>query len=352
MLKSRSKFIVFAVVLMFMLVSCTFLSDFQKHTKRNNGIEKYEEQLYSEEKLSNEEKFTIVNKISKTLLAENRKDELILFLTDYVEKNPTDNFNSFWLLTVALTYLENRATPVAKYYFERIYKDYNDLIINGESVHFSSLQNLIQLSETPDDKVYYYNQLLDKFPSKINKTEIYARLAIEYENLGEWQEARDNYKLFLAQKDATTIQILGIPNAYRRAKQLIDFDSFNNKDWTFENLASLTNTIKKAINTQNYDLLERCKSKINFFAMSWRQEDTDSNSQKDFPIRNFMWGRTIHYSNKFDELSSPNEVYLKTWGYTRQIPIWYLYFRKVNFPLDPKIHGNWEWAGIYFGDKL
>ena len=29
-----------------------------------------------------------------------------------------------------------------------------------------------------------------------------------------------------------------------------------------------------------------------------------------------------------------------------------VYFRKVNFPLDPDIHGNWEWAGIYMGEKL
>ena len=25
---------------------------------------------------------------------------------------------------------------------------------------------------------------------------------------------------------------------------------------------------------------------------------------------------------------------------------------KVNFPADPEIHGRWEWAGIYFGEKL
>jgi len=24
----------------------------------------------------------------------------------------------------------------------------------------------------------------------------------------------------------------------------------------------------------------------------------------------------------------------------------------VNFPADPKVHGNWEWAGIYFGEKM
>ncbi|MDR1596788.1 MAG: tetratricopeptide repeat protein, partial [Treponema sp.] len=46
------------------------------------------------------------------------------------------------------------------------------------------------------------------------------------------------------------------------------------------------------------------------------------------------------------------EAYLRTWGWSQYISTWYLYFRKINFPSDPEIHGRWEWAGIYYGEKF
>ena len=46
------------------------------------------------------------------------------------------------------------------------------------------------------------------------------------------------------------------------------------------------------------------------------------------------------------------EAYLKTWGWSQYVSVWYLYFRKVNYPVDPDIHGNWEWAGIYLGERM
>ncbi|MCI6442425.1 MAG: tetratricopeptide repeat protein, partial [Spirochaetia bacterium] len=46
------------------------------------------------------------------------------------------------------------------------------------------------------------------------------------------------------------------------------------------------------------------------------------------------------------------EAYLRTTGWSNYVNVWYLYFRKVNFPADPEIHGRWEWAGIYYGEKL
>jgi hypothetical protein len=49
--------------------------------------------------------------------------------------------------------------------------------------------------------------------------------------------------------------------------------------------------------------------------------------------------------------ASGNEATLKTTGWNFRPPIWYLYFRRVDFPADPEINGQWEWAGVYFGEK-
>jgi hypothetical protein len=60
----------------------------------------------------------------------------------------------------------------------------------------------------------------------------------------------------------------------------------------------------------------------------------------------------IYFEDKLDKDSNSREAYLKTWGWTQHITTWYLYFRKIYFPADPEIHGRWEWAGIYYGQKL
>ena len=91
---------------------------------------------------------------------------------------------------------------------------------------------------------------------------------------------------------------------------------------------------------------------VNFFAMSWRQVETDVNAQESFSMRSFMRGNRIRYSAELDPSSSPTEAYLRTTGWSNYVNVWYLYFRKVNFPADPEIHGRWEWAGIYYGEKL
>jgi len=64
-----------------------------------------------------------------------------------------------------------------------------------------------------------------------------------------------------------------------------------------------------------------------------------------------MQGNRIHYANKLDASSNSTEAFLRTWGWA-QISTWYLYFRKIYFPSDPEIHGRWEWAGVYYGEKF
>ena len=86
--------------------------------------------------------------------------------------------------------------------------------------------------------------------------------------------------------------------------------------------------------------------------MSWRQDETAENSLSNFEMSDFMHGNRIYCSKELDEMSGPTEAYLRTWGWNSYVNIWYLYFRKVNFPANPDIHGRWEWAGIYYGEKL
>jgi len=62
--------------------------------------------------------------------------------------------------------------------------------------------------------------------------------------------------------------------------------------------------------------------------------------------------REVRFSDKVDELSNEGEAYLRSTGWNYRIPTWYFYFRRVEYPADPDVNGAWEWAGVYFGEKL
>lgn len=307
--------------------------------------------LLRDEKLSPQSRYAVVNRIANNLYASKNYGDMTLFLTNWVEDHPDDTYNAYWLLMVASTYLENNAEPVAEYYFERILKNYPDLLVQGKSVHLSCLQHLIQISKTPANRIAYFNELVNRFPSDVNTTEMYVRLALEYEKEGEWNQVLRSYSQFLEQPDASTIQILGIPDAYTNARQMVDFAK-SSKDWVFESLDALETAVKNAISRYDWRALDKYRSKVNFFAMSWKASESDANALEYFSMRNFMRGNRIRYAKELDDTSNPNEAYLRTTGWSQYINVWYLYFRKVNFPADPDIHGRWEWAGIYYGEKL
>ncbi len=297
-----------------------------------------------------ETRFALMNQIATNLLSEGQTDIVRLFLTSAVEDNPDDPYNAFWLLMVAHVYLQDNAPRMAEYYFERILNNFTDLSVKGDSIHRICLQNLIKITENPELQVFYYSQLITRFAEEIDLGHSYFMLARSYERLGEWDLAIQTYVQFLSY-GKYDIQIPGIADAYDYAKRLVDYNS-SSKDWTFENLDELVASVKAAISEYNFRNLDSYRAKVNFFAMSWKQDAKDNNAQADFQMRDFMGGNRIRFSSQLDAASTPNEAYLRTEGWSQYISIWYLYFRKVNFPADPDIHGRWEWAGIYYGEKL
>ncbi|MDA3938393.1 MAG: hypothetical protein PF693_03660 [Spirochaetia bacterium] len=291
--------------------------------------------------------FILIQEISKILHTQGELEILNLFLTTYVEKNSKDPFNGYYLLMTAQNYLEKEAIPFATHYFERILKNYSDLRVRGQSIHYICLSNLIELVNTPQKKVIYYKELLSSFSEDIEKGSAYFYLAKTYEELGEWDLSIQAYKNFLQYPDS---KVPGYPEAVNQITPIIDFYDYRNKNWTMANLEDLVNSVKYAIRTKDYRKLANYRAKINFFAVSWEQEKTEANSDFLDKLNTFMKNR-VRYSADLDKDSNRQEAYLKTWGWSYRIRTWYLYFRRVNFPADPEIHGQWEWAGIYFGDK-
>lgn len=355
----KKKTFILKTVLCFLLLSlflnsCKIQNETKESSKETQKIIENQESLSTlleKKDLDSVSRYAIIDQMANNLIALKDNQSLILFLTEWVENNPSDMYNAYWLLLTAYAYMSENADPVAEYYFDRILKNYDDLLVKGNSIHFMCLQNLIQISKTSRNRISYFNELINRFPTNVSITELYIRLALEYEKESEWDEALKAYSIFLAQPDASTIQISGEPNAYKKARQFVSFSN-SSKDWTFESLESLENAIKRAISNYDWRSLDKYKAKVNFFSMSWKQDEMDPNAQEEFSMRSFMRGQRVRYNKELDSDSNSNEAYLRTWGWSTYVPVWYFYFRKVNFPLDPDINGNWEWAGIYMGEKL
>ncbi len=294
-----------------------------------------------------ESNFIVIQEIIKILHSIPELEKLNLFLTTYVEQNSEDPFNAYYLLIVAQNYLDKKADPFAVLYFERILNNYADLLVHGTSVHYTCLSNLIKLVKDPDVRINYFKELLARFKNEIAPGPVYFFLARTYEELGEWDLAIQAYKNFLKYPGA---KIPGYPDAQKEIKPIIDFYDYRNKNWTMASLDDLVSTIKNAIRRRDYRKLSKYMAKVNFFAISWEQEKKEANNEFLSQLSVFMRQR-VRYSADLDRDSNSKEAYLKTWGWSYRIKTWYLYFKRVYFPADPEIHGQWEWAGIYFGDK-
>jgi tetratricopeptide (TPR) repeat protein len=304
--------------------------------------------LLEEESSSGEDQCAVIREIANVYLRQKEYGKLIYFLSSRTNMFPGDPYNSYYLLMIAYAYMRQDARPVAARYFDLIVKNYPDLTITGESIHLTCLNQLIELVDNPEQRVWYYRELISRFPDKIDLGATYFMLARAYERIGEWNGAIQAYTQYLPYMGTN---IPGFPNADNYAKQLVDFHN-SPKDWTFENLNVLVNTIKTALDGGNSARLWQYRAKVNFFARSWEQEETDDSGMAEFNLSDFMRGNRIRYADKLDAGSNANEAYLRTWGWSQYISTWYLYFRKIYFPSDPEIHGRWEWAGVYYGEKF
>ncbi|MDA8425249.1 MAG: tetratricopeptide repeat protein [Treponema sp.] len=320
------------------------------------------------------ERFAIVRQISSKLLAQREYGRLAAFLTSLAGEVPAtvknageaarpndagaakgalgagppgDPYAAWYLFTAAYAYELQGSAPIAALYYDRIVKNWPDLIVDGRSIHFECLSRLVEIVNSPERRIEYYQDMIARYSDRVDMGRVLFLLGKEYEKVGDWDLAIKTYAKFLPYFTTT---IPGYPDAYQYARNMVDF--YNSpKDWTYEDLQVLVAKIKAALAAGDPVKLLRYRAKVNFFAVDWHKDESEVNSQALFDFSPFMAGGRIFAADRLDPASSSRKAYLKTWGWTERISTWYLYFRKIYFPADPEIHGRWEWAGIYFGEK-
>jgi len=297
------------------------------------------------------EQFAVIREIANTYIRQKEYGKLINFLSSKVHQHPQDPYNAYYLFIIAFGYQQMEAYPASALYFDMIVKNYPDLKIQDKSIHLACLNQLINLVDNPLQRVWYYEELISRFLDQIDPASSYFMLAQAYEGIGEWNNAIKAYTQYLPYMGSN---VPGFPNADNYAKRLVDFNN-SAKDWTFENLNTLVNAVKAALDAGSSNRLWQYHAKVSFFTRTWENEDTSDGGIAGLAVFNlseFMRGNRIRYADTLDISSNANEAYLRTWGWSQYISIWYLYFRKIYFPSDPEIHGRWEWAGIYYGEKI
>lgn len=294
------------------------------------------------------ERFAAVRQISSILLREKEYGRLTVLLESLCRERPDDPYAGYYLFEAAYVYDLEGSSPVAALYYDRVVKNYPDLQVDGVSLHYQCLRRLIETVPTPERRIELYKDLIARFQDRIDMGAVLFLLGKEYEKVGDWDLAVKTYARFLPYFDSS---IPGYPDAFQYARNIVDF--YNSpKDWTYEDLGVLVDKVKAALQAGDPNKLRAYRAKVNFFAMSWQKDETDANSNVLFDFTEFMSGGRVYFADTLDASSGPRDAYLKTWGWSERISTWYLYFRKIYFPADPEIHGRWEWAGIYFGEKM
>ena len=355
-------FIYFSVIVSVFLTaaSCRFLHNFNADTEAPEidpyyitGSKENRENLRDlfnlliNEENGSESEFAVTREIAGNFARLKDYDRLIQFLSERTINNPADPYNGYYFLMIAYAFIQQNSEPIAALYFDIIVNNYPDLIINDESIHLICLRHLINLNNNPQRQVWYYKELISRFPEKIDMGTAYFMLGQACEKVADWNGAIQAYTNYLPFPGTI---IPGFPNSEQYARQQVDF-SRSPKDWTFESLAALRAVVQYALDSGNARTLMSYQSKVNFEVRSWQQTEIENPRMTTFNISHFM-GHRIRYDPELDASSNATEAFLRTTGWTQSLNTWYLYFRKIRFPQDPEIHGRWEWAGIYYGEKF
>ena len=345
-----------AIFLVFAITSCRLISGFDAHgfdsyyvagSKENQEYILELFNLLRMEDPGTEGEFAVVREIAGTFDKNKDYDKLIHYLSSRTINNPSDPYNGYYFLMIARAYVLQESEPIATLYLDLILNNYPDLIVNNESIHLVCLRNLINLNKNPEKQVWYYNEMITRFPDNINLGIAYFMLGQACETVGDWHGAIQAYTSFQGFQGT---EVPDFPNADQYAKQQVDF-SKSSKEWTFETLPALRRAIQRALDEKNPQTLMEYQSKVNFFARSWEQIESDTTRMAITNLALFMT-EYIRYSPNLESVTA-TEAFLRTTGWSSiSMTTWYLCFRKVNFPQDPEIHGRWEWAGIYYGERF
>jgi len=288
-----------------------------------------------------------LEKMYEYRVSHNQHRELIYFLEQFSSDFPNDPYQVYLTYLIAQTYENLGEHKLATLSYNRAIRSGPDVVVEGKSIHYLCIQALLLSEKNLLRRISLYEELLSRHGTMIDRGSIYYYLGELYEKGGFFQKSIGAFTHFLEYPGTA---IPGRQLVHQQVREKLSLYSAS-RDWSLANRDLLVQEIRKSIRARDVQMLMNLQAKVNFFSISWLQEKSDFNSVIAFDIGRFSIN-TVNFSDHLEYNSNDQEAYLKTWGWSTYIPIWYLYFRKVDFPADAEFNGTWEWAGVYFGDTL
>ena len=273
-------------------------------------------------------------------------DALCTLLGEILSQYPGDPYGAYYLMAMAEGAMEAGSTDLALDYMRRLLKNYPNLNIKGRSLHLLAMGEIAKKTPDTREAIKMRLEMQRRFGDQIDPGRNMYALAQEYRKIGDWERMYEAYENFLKYPNTG---VPGVPDARSIVLSDLAFHQ-SDKSWTMKDLNDLVGSVKYAIRTQDARLLTRYQAE-QFFLMNWSQETSDSFTHIPMTLGSFLKS-SVRYKSELEAFSNDREAYLWTAGWSWKIPTWYLYFRRVDYPADPEINGRWEWAGIYFGERL
>ena len=108
----KLKYFTTSLLLSLILMSTACSTSLNKVFTPNSNDDNNQEQLQrilETHDLNEKQRYSIISQMANNYLINKDYQGLILFLTDWVENNPNDMYNSYWLLMTAYAYLSTGA---------------------------------------------------------------------------------------------------------------------------------------------------------------------------------------------------------------------------------------------------
>lgn len=332
------------------IISCSFINFQQENTYHfDNNTYKMLDEMLQEKKI-----MTTYNEIInwandiKSIFLDNGKDkELIHFFGELAEKEEKSDIKDLLYFIISDFIWEIGNKDVAVFYMLKINENIYPVEYNYNPIGYYIAKRIINSETSNKIKEKMYNLLLTNYKNIID----IPYTLLEFSKLYK-EELEINKSVKIMQ------EILKYPIINEDIEETINIDyikseiNFNNyqKNWIYQDLETLIINIKNAIEKQDKVLLDSFVSKNDFTIKLFEKENKRRWTYYELKVHD-KWSSRISFSPKLEEFSNNNEAFLKTsnWNFI-DMRVWYLYFKKVNYPYDIKVNNGWEWAGILLGN--
>ena len=305
-----------------------------------------------------------------------RLDDIFL---SYLVAQPKDTYNAYYLYNIAGHYIERGEKPMGLWLLRSMYRQFPDLRLSKHpSVHYLILDTLGRMETNLDERIAAIQKILafDELPYK-SESSLASSLANESSDKkmagrGVWlyrlgssyemkaaqlldnserhsgnenlQAAMEFYRQFLSLGVASVPEE---PNARKIVTGKLNIYRARRNWYTNPDLKNLIRKIQDAIQQNNVRAVLYYQAN-GFFVLSSGYRDNLERNAINIYLPNFL-GKGIQFGSVAPE-SSNQEAWLYSTNWPFDLSTWYLYFRRIRYPADPEIDGNWEWGGIYLGD--